>query len=120
MKQEFKDLERGWVAAYMQGNPELFERIWSEGFIFTFPFAQFSDKEQTLANIKSGKLKFDSFATENMTVKVHGLTAVMAGRFRLKGRYNGRDISGQYDYTNVLEKQPEQSWQIGASHASLI
>lgn len=120
IKQEFKDLERGWVAAYLQGNPELFERIWSDGFIFTFPFAQFSDKEQALADIASGKLSFESFSTEDMTVKVHGQTAVMAGRFLVKGRYRGRDISGEYNYTNVLEKQLEEGWQIGASLATLI
>jgi hypothetical protein len=35
-------------------------------------------------------------------VLVYGSIAVMAGRFTVKGRYNDRDISGQYSYTNVL------------------
>jgi Domain of unknown function (DUF4440) len=118
--EEFKDLERGWVAAYLQGNRELFERIWTHGFIFTFPFAQFSDKEQALADIKSGNLAFESFCTEALTIKVHGDTAVMAGHFTLKGRYQGHDISGEYRYTNVLEKHLNQPWQIGASHATLV
>jgi ketosteroid isomerase-like protein len=55
-----------------------------------------------------------------MTVKFYGKTVVMAGRFMMKGRYKGRDISGEYNYTNVLEKQQEQGWQIVASHAAPV
>jgi hypothetical protein len=116
--QEFQDLDRGWVAAYLQGNAELFDRIWPSGFIFTFPFGRFANKEQELADIKSGDLAFESLSTADTTVRVYGKTAVMAGRFSMKGLYKGRDISGQYNYTNVLERQEDQYWQIVASHAT--
>jgi len=115
--QEFQDLDRGWVAAYLQGNAELFDRIWPEGFIFTFPFGRFANKEQELADLKSGDLAFESLSTAITTVRVYGKTAVMAGCFSMKGFYKGRDITGQYNYTNVLERQQDQSWQIVASHA---
>ena len=117
---EFKDLERGWVAAYLQGNTELFDRIWTDGFIFTFPFGQFSTKEQELADIRSGELAFESFSTEDMTVKVKGNTAVMAGRLMMKGQYTGRDISGEYNSTNLLERHQEECWQIVASHTAPV
>jgi len=117
--QEFLDLDRGWVAAYLQGNTELFDRIWTAGFIFTFPFGHFITKEQEIADIKSGDLAFESLSTGGMTVNVYGKTAVMAGRFKMKGQYKGRDISGQYNYTNILGKQQE-CWQIVASHAAPV
>jgi ketosteroid isomerase-like protein len=120
IEQEFRDLDRGWVAAYLQGNAELFDRIWIDGFLFTFPFGQFTNKAQEIANIQSGALAFESLSTDDIQVKVYGNTAVMAGRFMMKGRYKDRDISGQYSYTNVLGKQPEECWQIVASHAAHI
>ena len=40
IEQEFRDLHRGWVTAYLQGDAELFDRIWIEGYIFTFPFGR--------------------------------------------------------------------------------
>ena len=116
IKQEFRDLERGWVAAYMQGDTELFDRIWIEGFIFTFPFGQFTNKAQEMANIKSGDLAFESLSTDNLKVRVYGHMAVMAGRLTMKGRYKDRDLSGQYSYTNVLGKRQE-NWRIVAAHA---
>ena len=44
----------------------------------------------------------------------------MAGDFRVKGQYEGRDISGRYSYTNVIGKQHDELWQIVASHANLL
>ena len=117
IEQEFRDLDRGWVAAYLQGDAEMFDRIWTEGFIFTFPFGQCTNKAQEIANIKCGDLAFESLWTENMNVRVYGKTAVITGRLTMKGRYKGQDISGQYNYTNVLGKQQE-CWQIVASHAA--
>jgi hypothetical protein len=117
VERELRDLDRGWVAAYLHGDRELFDRVWIEGFIFTFPFGQFTDKTQEIANIRSGELTFDSLSTDNTKVKVYGRTAVMAGRLTMKGRYKDRDLSGQYNYTNVLGERHE-CWRIVASHAA--
>ena len=120
IEQEFKDLDRGWVAAYLQGTTELFNRVWADGFIFTAPFGQFTNKEQEIADIRSGHLAFESLSTGDITVKVYGNTAVMAGRLTVKGHYKDRDISGQYSYTNVLGRQQQERWRIVASHAAHI
>lgn len=119
INQEFRDLDRGWVAAYLQGDAELFDRIWIEGFVFTFPFGRCANKAQEIANIKCGDLAFESLSTDNMKVRVYGKTAVMAGHLTINGRYKDRDISGQYNYVNVLGKQ-QGTWQIVASHAAHI
>ena len=29
IEQEFKDLDRGWIAAYLQGTTDLFDRVWA-------------------------------------------------------------------------------------------
>ena len=116
IEEEFRELDRGWVAAYLQGDTKLFDRVWVEGFVFTFPFGQFTDKTREMADIKSGDLAFESLSTDNLRVRVYGHTAVMAGRLTMRGRYKDRDLSGQYSYTNVLGKRQE-SWRIVASHA---
>ena len=120
IEQEFKDLDRGWVAAYLQGTKDLFDRVWADGFIFTSPFGEFTNKEQEIADIKSGALSFESLSTGNIKVEVYGSTAVMAGRLTMKGRYKDRDITGQYRYTNVLGRQQQECWRIVASHTAHI
>jgi len=120
LDQEFIDVDRGWVAAYLQGSAELFNRIWTERFVFTFPFGQFNNKEREISNIDSGSVAFESISSDNLTVTVYGNTVVMAGLFSVKGQYEGRDISGRYSYTNVIGKQHDELWQIVASHANLL
>ena len=120
IEQEFQDLDRGWVAAYLQGTPDLFDRVWADGFIFTSPFGQFTNKGQEIADIKSGALSFESLSTSDIKMEVYGSTAVMAGSLTIKGRYKDRDISGQYRYTNVLGRQQQECWRIVASHAAHI
>jgi hypothetical protein len=117
--QEFIDLDRGWVAAYLQGSAELFNRIWTERFVFTFPFGHFDNKAREISNIVSGSVLFESISSDNLRVTVYGNTVVMAGDFIMKGQYEGRDISGRYSYTNVLGKQ-HGKWQIVASLANLL
>src|ERR1041385_2630904 len=119
-EQEFNDLDRGWVAAYLQGTTELFDRIWADCFIFTPPFGQFTNKQQEIADIRCGDLAFESLSTGDIIVKVYGNTAVMAGRLTMKGRHKDRDISGHYCYTNVLGRQQQECWRIVASHAAHI
>jgi hypothetical protein len=119
IEQEFRDLDRGWVAAYLQGDAELFDRIWIEGFIFTFPFGQCTNKAQEIADLRCGDLAFESLTTDKMKVRVYGRTAVMTGRLMINGWYRDHDISGRYNYTNVLGKL-QQSWRIVASHAAHI
>jgi ketosteroid isomerase-like protein len=116
IERELRDLDRGWVAAYLHGDTELLDRIWIEGLVFTFPFGQFTNKTQEIANIRSGERTFESLLTDNTKVKVYGRTAVMSGRLTMKGRYKDRDIGGQYSYTNVLCRRQE-GWRIVASHA---
>jgi hypothetical protein len=119
IEQEFSDLDHERIAAYLQGDTELFDRIWIDGFIFTFPFGQFTNKAQEIANIKSGDIAFKSLNTDNIKVKVYGNTAVMAGHLTMSGQYKDRDIGGQYSYTDVLQKQ-HKYWQIAASYATRI
>src|SRR5437868_15444933 len=94
IEQEFNDLDRGWVAAYLQGTTELFDRVWADGFIFTSPFGQFTSKEREIADIRCGDLAFELLSTGDITVNVYGGTAVMAGRLKMKGRHQDPDISG--------------------------
>jgi len=120
LDQELIDLDRGWVAAYLQGSAELFNRIWTERFVFTFPFGHFDNKAQEISNIVSGKVSFESISSDNLTVTVYGNTVVMAGDFNMKAQFKGQDMSGRYSYTNVLGKERDNLWQIVASHANLL
>jgi ketosteroid isomerase-like protein len=120
LDQELKDLDRGWVAAYLQGDAELFNRIWPERFVFTFPFGQFTSRKQEISNIGSGRLTCESISTDSLAVRTYGNTVVMTGQFVMKGRSEGRDITGRYSYANVIARQQDERWQIVASQSNRL
>ena len=116
--EEFTELDRGWIAAYLQGTPDLINRIWPEGFLFTLPFGRFCNREREISNLNSGVLSVKTLSSDHVSVSVYGRTAIMFGDFTMSGRYEDRDISGCYSYTNVLRRQQDDQWQIIASQAS--
>ena len=113
IEQEFRDLDRGWVAAYLQGDAELFDRIWIEGFIFTFPFGQCTNKAQEFADLRCGDLAFESLTTDKMKVRVYGKTAVLTCRDHAKWIYHGREFAGYYKTLHVYAERAGR-WQLVA------
>lgn len=53
----------------------------------------------------SGSLKYESVKFDEIKVHAYGDTAVVTGRSTIKGKDNGKDISGQTRYTRVYVKR---------------
>jgi ketosteroid isomerase-like protein len=77
--------------------------IRSSGTIFT--------KEGLLSDFKSGKHKLVSFETGPMDVQVLGNAAVVQASVNEKRTQDGKDISGQFVFMDLLEKR-EGKWVI--------
>jgi ketosteroid isomerase-like protein len=77
--------------------------IRSSGTIFT--------KEGLLSDFKSGKHKLVSFETGPMDVQVLGNVAVVQASVNEKRTQDGKDISGQFVFMDLLEKR-EGKWVI--------
>jgi len=95
----------------IKGDPSASERYMADSFIFTAPDGTVSTKAQGIADMKSGALKIESSKIEDMKVLVYGDTAVVTYKTTDKGTYKGRDLSGQYRWTDVFVKQ-NGKWQL--------
>ena len=78
-----------------------------------------STKAQNIADMKQGALKIESSKIEDMKVRVYGDTAVVTYATTDKGTYKGRDISGQYRWTDVFVKQ-NGKWQLVSGQGTPI
>jgi hypothetical protein len=61
-------IEQELVKGLIAGDASMFERYLADTYIFTAPDGVVSDKAQTIADIKSGDLKFQSSKLDNMKV----------------------------------------------------
>lgn len=118
-EQALMKIEQELVDALIKGDVSANERYLADTYIFTAPDGTVMNKEQGIADLKSGDLKFESSKLDDMKVQSYGNTAVVTYRTTDKGNYKGNDLSGQYRWTDVFVKQSGR-WQIVAGHGARL
>jgi len=112
-------IEQELVKGLIAGDASVFERHLADTYIFTAPDGMVSDKAQTISDIKSRNLKFQSSKLEDMKVQAYGDTAVATYGSTDQGSYKGKDISGHFRWTDVFVKRNGR-WQIVAGHGAPV
>jgi ketosteroid isomerase-like protein len=104
MKQFAQDTGDAMVAADVDKLNQIYADDWatvdSSGKIFT--------KESLLSNFKSGKHKLLSFELGPMAVQVFGDVAVVQASVTEKRLHDGKDISGQFVFMDLLKKRGDK------------
>jgi len=119
VEQALIKLEEDGNDAAIKGDAAFFERTLADDFVGTDPGGAVNNKEQGIADLKSGVAKITSLVNDDYQVRVYGKAAVVTYRSTVKALYKGEDISGQYRWTDTWVKHG-RSWQCVASHGSKI
>lgn len=119
IEKEVTRIEQEMVDALLKGDASANERYLAQDFVFTGPDGKVVDKAQTVADVKSGDLKFESSKLDDMKVRVYGDTAVATYGSTDKGTYKGKDISGRFRWTDVFVKRGGK-WQIVSGQGTPI
>src|SRR5262245_60080639 len=77
----------------------------ADDFIATVPPGKVINKAEVIAQVTSPDLEMESLVNDDIHVRVYGDVAVVTARGVARGRYKGRDASGQFRYTRVWIKQ---------------
>jgi ketosteroid isomerase-like protein len=121
VEQEIRQLNEDERQAILKGDVKWLERIFADSFVVTNPFNQFLTKQDVLDRVRSGALAFHGFERHVEYVRLHGDTAIVAGRET--GVWAGKTpLAGQsmnLRFTNIWRREGGR-WQQIARHASLI
>lgn len=118
-EQEVKDALSQLREAQRKGDTVALERFLADDYAFTNPFGQVMSKTETLSDLKSGRIKFETMSMDDLRVRLYGDTAVATGHVTLKGHRDERDISGQYRGTWVFVKN-DGRWQVVSGQSTQI
>jgi len=118
-EQAILDLEKDWMAAMLAGDTSRIENITAEDWVFTDPSGRVQTRAESVAEFKNGTLKIESTTPLGLKVNVYGDTAVVNGRTKDKGTYNGADISGEYQFTDVFVKR-DGKWRAVATQVTRV
>jgi ketosteroid isomerase-like protein len=111
-------LENDWNNAMVKRDVAALSRIVADDWTDIEPEG-ISNKAQTLASLKSGEQVWTSAVADEMKVRVYGDAAVVLGRNTVKAQYKGKDVSGQYRFTDTWIKK-DGRWQCVATAAVKI
>ena len=66
---------------------------------------------------RSGRMKFLSYRTSDIHVRVYGDAAVVTGRLQRTRSMNGQEVSDDWSFTKTYIRE-SQKWRVVAFHAS--
>lgn len=118
-EQELIKLEKEWADAVVKVNLTALGRILADDFAGTDPDGMLWTKTKSLDVLKSGEDKVSAASLDDLKVRVYGDAAVVTGRSTVKEVYQGRDVSGQYRFTDTFVKR-DGRWQCVATQSTKI
>lgn len=116
---ELKRLDSLWDDILMQQDVPAIKQLLSDDYISINPYGGINNKEEEIAAMTRGDFLYESIQTSEVNVRVYGNTGVVLGRLRMKGRFRGEPVTGDYRYSDVYVKR-EQGWQVVAYQATPI
>ncbi|MDQ3666142.1 MAG: nuclear transport factor 2 family protein [Acidobacteriota bacterium] len=109
-----------YLAALMKNSADAVEPFVGGQYIRVGPDGSTLNKEQALAALRSGDLKYDSVVSDERTWRTFGNeTAIVTSRATLKASYKAQDVSGTYRATTVLRREGDR-WAVVSTHLSPI
>jgi ketosteroid isomerase-like protein len=118
--QELTKLENSWNDATVKHDWAFLDGILAADYTWTDPDGIVWTKPEYLESLKSGESVITSSIADDMNVRSYGDMAVVTGCTTVKEQYKGKDVSGQYRWTNVWAKDYLGRWKCVSDHSSRI
>ena len=110
-EQTLMKMEQEIATGIEKGDLSAFDKYSVANAVFSDPGGMLVSKAELLAQFKSGDLKVESTKIADMKVHMFGNTAVVTYRTTDRATYKGKDISGDYRWTDVFVKMAGK-WKI--------
>jgi ketosteroid isomerase-like protein len=114
-----KFLEDAWVNAIVNKNFDVLNLVIANDFVGVSPNGQQYNKDEAIADLKTGVYSVQSMKLDNVNVRIFGDTALVMFYQQEKSKFLDEDCSGRYAFTDVWVKRGG-AWQVVASHGVLV
>jgi ketosteroid isomerase-like protein len=105
MEQELFKIELEWGKADVKADVAFLNGVLADDWTWTDPDGNVFTKARSLAMMKSGEDIISSCVSDNMEARIHGDAAVVTGHNTVRETMKGKDISGQYNWTDFFVKR---------------
>jgi ketosteroid isomerase-like protein len=121
VEKEVRDTLEKYRKALVDHDVATLKQIWADDYTFINGAGEILTKDQRLANQTSGATSLDSINLGgDVKVRVYGDdAAISTSRVTIKGKYSGKEASGDYQSMTVWVKRPT-GWQLVANQITPI
>lgn len=118
-EQQLLSIEQKWADAMKNDDPGALQKIEADNYVFTNPEGKITNKQDDVNDLKSGQAKYQSVELSSLQAHVHGDTAIVTGHIAIKGTEKGKDISGNYVFTDTFVKR-NGTWEAVATQSNKL
>ena len=119
-RHEIDQLEDEWRNAVLTSDTKEMDSLLAEDYISITPSGTVQTKEETLANLRAGRVHFTTLTISDRKVRFYGSTAVVTSLANVQATTSDGEIGGDYRYTRVYAKDPQGRWRIVSFEASRV
>jgi uncharacterized protein (TIGR02246 family) len=102
--------------AYQVGDADALERLLSPDYTLTDSRGAVITREQDIAEVRTGAVRYVLFENRDMRVRIHGDAAIVTGRTHVESTPGKRLV---FQFTDTLIRR-DGRWLVAASHATRI
>jgi ketosteroid isomerase-like protein len=119
-RREIDQMEERWREAILKSDATAMEQLLADDYIAISASGRLETKEETLDNIRKGKVHFSRLDLSDRKVRFYGTTALVTSRADVIATTAEGDISGNSRYTRVYVRDKQGVWKIVSFEVSLI
>lgn len=112
-------VDREVAAAHVARDVAALDRLLADDLRIVRPNGVVVDKPGNLDEIRTGRRTFDTLEAPEAEARVRGDVAIVTGRARSTGSYQGKPVSGEFRFTRVYERR-DGRWQLTLWQATPI
>lgn len=115
--EELNRLEAAWNDAHVRGDAEALDALWANDLIVTVAGMRVTNKADSLAMVRSGRMPFLRYETSDLRVRNLDGSALVTGCVVRERSMNGKSLMDDWRFTKVYVRS-QGRWQVIAWHAS--
>jgi ketosteroid isomerase-like protein len=120
VRHEIDRLEDVWRDAILKQNVAAMDALLADDYMGITASGTLQTKDQTLANLRAGKLHLTALDISDRKVRFYGTTALVTSLAEVQGANADGDITGSFRYTRVYARDERGEWKIVSFEASRI
>jgi ketosteroid isomerase-like protein len=119
-RHEIDKLEDTWRDAILTQNTKAMDTLLDDEYMAITPSGTLQNKDDTLENLRAGRVKFSTLNISDRKVRIYGATAVVTSLAEIDATTAEGQVTGSYRYTRVYVRNAQGQWKIVSFEASRV